>query len=337
MNLNSRIWIDMKNSHEPLFFRSIIKNLPHENFVLTSRDYAELNNLLDKYRMKYTTYGSHGGRNFLRKTFERVFKRNFHLLRSLDNFDIALSFMSLESAFVGSLRDKKVISFTDNEIPQIYTKASLKFIDHLILPSAINQSDFNKLGIKSNKICQYEGYKEDIYIADFIPDSSFMDSIPFGDFVVVRPEAYKATYVSKNVKTIVPKLVRYLISNGENVIYLPRYPEDERLVSRSTKNIYIPSNPLNGLDLCYYSKCVLTGSGTLAREAACLGVPSVSFFPEILLAVDQMMVNQKLIYHSRDIEKILDYISNCERKIISLDRSKKVQKEVISLLRKIMA
>ena len=61
---------------------------------------------------------------------------------------------------------------------------------------------------------------------------------------MVRPEAYKAAYVSKNVKTMVPKLVKSLINNGENIVYLPRYPEDKKLVTKfnKTKSFQFESN-----------------------------------------------------------------------------------------------
>jgi predicted glycosyltransferase len=72
---------------------------------------------------------------------------------------------------------------------------------------------------------------------------------------------------------------------------------------------YTPESPLNGLDLCYYADAVLTGSGTLAREAACMGTTSVSFFPSSkLLSVDQYFVDQGKMLHSRDVDEIIDYV-----------------------------
>ena len=50
--------------------------------------------------------------------------------------------------------------------------------------------------------------------------------------------------------------------------------------------IYCPANVLDGLTAIASSGGVLTGSGTMAREAAVYGVPAVSFFPNNdLLAV----------------------------------------------------
>ena len=70
---------------------------------------------------------------------------------------------------------------------------------------------------------------------------------------------------------------------------------------------------MNGLDLCYHAEAVLTGSGTLAREAACLGVPAVSFYPSSLLAVDKSLIDKGWVFHSRQIFKIYDYVRNSQK------------------------
>ena len=106
-----------------------------------------------------------------------------------------------------------------------------------------------------------------------------------------------------------------------------KYPEK--------KNISIQREPLNGLDLIYHSNAVLTGSGTMAREAACMGRTAVSFFPNnSLLSVDKQLVEEGKIYHSRDPKEILEYVlSNYTKKeTLCLERSKKVKKEVITII-----
>jgi len=94
---------------------------------------------------------------------------------------------------------------------------------------------------------------------------------------------------------------------------------------------------MNGLDLCYYASAVLTGSGTFAREAACMGNKSVSFFPgNSLLSVDRKLVDEGKILHSRDPHEIVDYVlSSPPRRAIS-DRCLTVRREVIEKTKKIL-
>jgi predicted glycosyltransferase len=101
--------------------------------------------------------------------------------------------------------------------------------------------------------------------------------MPFENFITIRPENIFGAYVNSKTKSIVPGLIKKLTQSGFNILYLPRCKEDKKYCE-SSKNVYIPSMPLLGLDVCYYSQAVLTGAGTFAREAALVGTPAV-FFP----------------------------------------------------------
>ena len=322
-------WVDIKNAHEPAFFLPFIKEFGKENFFITARDYAEITHLLREYNYNFSTVGGYYGGNIISKIIGRAVLRNIKLFLKVLPFEYALSHMSLENAWIGKLRGKKVISFTDNDIPQKYSKAQMPFIDYLIIPEAIDPEKFRKMGAKG-EIIQFSGFKEDIYISEYTPDPHFLERIPFGEYVIVRPEALKAEYVPKNATTIVPQLLRKLEKENYKVIYLPRYRED-KMYSRDLKNVYIPPKPLKGLDLCYYSQVVLTGSGTMAREAACMGVPAVSFFPgKKLLSVDEEMIRRGWLYHSRDPDEIVEYVLSTRRRKPNLDRAKNVKNKVLN-------
>jgi predicted glycosyltransferase len=104
-------------------------------------------------------------------------------------------------------------------------------------------------------------------------------------------------------------------------------------------NAYVPSEPVNGLDLCWFSQAVLTGSGTLAREAACMGVPAVSFFPEKLISVDEQLAKSNLLFHTREPERIVDYIIKEGKRDRSRypEESKRVKAQVVLILKQILS
>ena len=98
-------------------------------------------------------------------------------------------------------------------------------------------------------------------------------------------------------------------------------------------NIWYPDHPLSGLDVCYYTKAMLTGAGTFAREAALLGVPAVSFFPsEVFLTVDEVMQEMGIEFKSRNANEIKQYVANAVKKPASTDRSKQVLAEVLGII-----
>ncbi len=329
MKKNSKlIWIDIKNSHEPLLFKSLMKDLPYK-FYITARDYAEIIGLLKKYNINHTVIGKYHATTKYGKILNLVV-RSLELAIKIPRYDYFLSHGSIYGIVASKLRMKKRITITDNDFYNRTNKIIYENSDFLIVPSALNHKKF-----KTKKVYQFDGFKEDIYIGDFNPKKCKRE-IPFENYVLIRPEAYKAYYLDHKVKTIVPELISKFQEKNINIVLLPRYPEERELYKKHT-NVYIPRNPIHGLCGAWFADAVLTGSGTLGREAACMGVPAVSFFPgRKLLSVDEVMVKRGWLYHSRDAEKIVKYVLNITPQKRGTERSKKVRKDVISIIREIV-
>jgi predicted glycosyltransferase len=329
------IWIDFTNVPHINFLFPFYKKL-NENydFLFTLRDFAETKNLYYKtFDKEVTIVGKHKGQNKIAKVlgvFERIRKLN----KAVGPFDIKVSVGGDASSVVAKLRGKKSITFDDNEKAPNWRYS--RFSDFAFWPKAISEQVLFRQGFKKHKLYQYDGFKEDIYIADYVPDPEFPSLLPFKDYLVVRPENIQANYVEGN-DSIVPELLQKLESKGFNILFLPRY-EHDREYARGIKNIFMPEAPMNGLDLCYYSSGVLTGAGTLAREAACLGVPSVSFYAgKELLTVDQEMIKKEWMFFSRNTDEIVDYISASKKRKADLARSKQVKEEVINKLTEVLS
>jgi predicted glycosyltransferase len=241
------------------------------------------------------------------------------------SFDISLTHFSGWAIFASQLRNKKVIAITDNDINPDNDKF-LKFIDVLFSPSCIPSSYFIKKGLNAQSLVNFRGYKEDLYLADYSPDPFFLDNLPFKKFITIRPESIQATYNKNNRHSIVERLIDKFSKMNINILFLPRYKEDKNYVNNQ-KNIFVPSSPLNGLDICYYSDLVLTGAGTFSREAACMGRKAVSFFPgEKILTVDKKLISEGKIFHSRNPDEIISFYKNLNQTPYSINRSKLVQK-----------
>lgn len=330
----TKIWFDFSNPPHVNLFLPLLKHFEKKGVQIhcTARDFVETKGLLKKYNIDYQLFGKHGGNNRFAKIYNLV-KRNFKLYQNIPEFDFNIS-SSFEAAQVSWLKRKPAIFFDDNEVAPNWVYS--KFVKHVFIPIHIDKKLFIKDGIHDSKIVQYNGYKEHIYIADYQPDPEFKKSIPFDSFITIRPENLKASYVPDQAESIVPDLIELLIKKGRNILYLPRYADDHRYI-KEHKQIYVPNEPLNGLDVCYYSDAVLTGAGTFAREAAILGTPAISFFAgKKLLSVDATMINSNMMYHSRNVNEIISILENAKKGKARFDESKMVQKEVISLLEDII-
>jgi len=332
--MSEKIWIDLINPSDVLFFNSIISNLTQYEYSFSLRNRAETVNLASSFNI----YGKNIGNDYpdkIKKSLNMIY-RTLQLQFHVDNFDYALSFENGMSVTVSRFRKKKSISFCDNDLKFFQKKSFFQdlemkiksFADYIIIPEACYYAFYQHF--KSDKIITYPGYKEDVYIADFTPDQKFLNKIPFEDYIVLRPEALGSFYIKED-KSIVPELIKALTDKNINIVYLPREYRDTDYAKGF--DVFIPKKVLNGLDLCYNANAVLTGSGTLAREAACMGITAVSFFPSTeLLSVDKKLIQEKKILHSRNIEKITDYVISKNNIIRNLDfeRCKKVRDFVVN-------
>lgn len=326
-----RIWIDIKNSHEPLLFKSLMQDLPYK-FYITARDYAEVIPLLNKYGIQYKKIGKYHTKNNIAKAIYLAW-RSTCLALSVPNFDYFLSHGSIYGVLASKLRFKKSITIFDGDINSYILKMIFKYSNYLILTEFTN---YKKFGIDMEKVRIFHGFKEDIYIADLDPKKC-PHEIPFekDSYIIIRPEAYGAYYV-KTGKTIVPELIKLFSRENMNIVLLPRYPEERKIYGKNP-NVYIPKEPINGICAAYFAKAVLTGSGTLGREAACMGTTAVSFFPgKELLSVDKELISKGWLFHSRHPEEIVEYVLNSHKKQRNLSRSKKVKKEVIKIIKNIV-
>lgn len=327
--MSKKIWFDITNTPQVHFLLGIKSILPEEkyNFEFSTRNFSETVELLEKnVNTPFKIIGSHKGKNKLMKAFG-LLSRFIKISTNYRDYDISISCGSENAIWNSYLRRKTSVAFGDNDQAKQWTYS--RFVDYAFFPNAISQEALAQQGLHTNKIYQYDGFKEDIYIANYNPDPDFLQSIPFNKYVLVRPENIFANYIrNKNARSITPVLLKLLEKKGFNILYLPRYKIDYTYAKGIT-SIHIPESSVNGLDACYFADAVLTGAGTLAREAACLGVPSFSFYAgEKLLAVDRKLIAEKKVYFSRDPGKLVDVLIYSHKKEFDLNRSKMVQKEV---------
>lgn len=328
-----KIWIDITNTPHVNVLLPIIRMLEKEHeIIITARDFSETISILKQKGVKFQSIGKHHGKSRILKVMGMLL-RFVSLQLLVPKFDFSLSLGGIYCSAISKFRNKRSIILSDNDIS--YKGIAYKYGDHFIFPTYFDSSKLvSKYRIKEEQIYKYNGFKEDIYIADYKTDKNFLNQLPFIDFITIRPENLKASYVPKDSKTIVPELFK--VFNNENVLFLPRYKE-ERAYAKGYDNIFIPDGPLNGLDVCWHTKAMLTGAGTFAREAALLGTPAVSFFPgKTFLTVDKIMQEKGWEFKSRNVNEIHNYIMNCQKRESQQDMSKKVQNKVFKHIENII-
>ncbi len=332
MSEKRTLWFDLTNTSHVHFFHPFIEELKDENnIIVTTRDLAETRALLNGLDIEHDNFGEYSGDNKLLK-ISGHFLRGFKMLPFLKEVDFAFSHGSPSPIMIKYIKDAKLISSYDNEHAMSYDLL-LDHSDHLIVPEVLGRESKDKAN-NSTEVSTYPGIKEQIYLADFKPDSTIKDAIPFDDYLVLRAEAWKSDYVKNDVVRAFD-IAKRLVKEGYNIVFLPRYGTAPDWMNNS-KNVYV-SPPVNGPQLCWYSEGVLTGSGTLAREAAVLGIPSVSFYSNKPLKVDLHLESKGMVLRSGDVDEIVEYLEKAKKGKGLLKDAHKVRDCILKMVEEIVS
>ena len=298
--MNKKIWIDLDNSPHVPFFKPIMEELSKKGFqvVLTARDCSQTCALADRNKFRYERIGSHFGKNTLAKIFGL-------LVRALQLVPFALKEKPALSVSHGSRA--QVVTSTLLGIPSVmifdYEFVQLVKPTWVILPEVV-PSEAIKFDLR--RIFKYPGIKEDVYVPTFSPDPVILRElgIDLKDLIItIRPPATEAHYFNPQSEVLFNAVIDHFGQmDGVRMILLPRNKNQDvsirskwpELVSKG--RIIIPEHVVDGLNLIWYSDFVISGGGTMNREAAALGVPVYSIFRGTIGAVDKYLAkNGKLI------------------------------------------
>ena len=309
------VWIDLVSPSHPFFFGGLLAALSGVSVAPTVRDKTETVALSRGVGFDYTVLGRDFDSPRMRKLGIGV--RTSELACRMPDCDVSLSARNAMCVLASAVRGVPSIHFTDNDITayvdnlpaeRLYNRIEAS-ATHSVVPAAYRTEELTRWGIHPDRVHTYDGYKEDVSVAGFEPDPTFLERLPFAEYLVIRPEALSAAYVDAQHGSIVPDLLAEATSRGYNVVYLPRGRGDEAFARGYAKDrVFVPENAISGLDLSWHAECVLTGSGTMTREAACMNKPAISFFPGPLLSVDRSLISEDRLVHSRDPTAIFDRI-----------------------------
>ena len=91
------------------------------------------------------------------------------------------------------------------------------------------------------------------------------------------------------------------------MLFLPRYADDWselRALAATHPHIQLPQGALLGRDLLLKASLVISGGGTMVREAAVLGIPAASFFGGSVGGVDHALAQMGRLTLMRSCEDV---------------------------------
>jgi uncharacterized protein len=305
-----KIWIDLDNTPHVPFFLPIIELLRKQGYevFLTARDSYQVCEMVQFHHLTCKVVGSHWGKY----RFFKVLGTCWRAIRLLpliatEKPDLAVAHGSRTLTLCAALLGVPSVSIFDYEYAASagFFRSKWAFVPELIPDSRLN---------RKKGVMKYPGLKEDVYASRLRPDSSLKKELGLdgaGIVVTVRPPATEAHYHNPEAEVLLDAAMNLLIEQPEvRIILLPRNKRQENLLRNvwggwiANGKIVIPKTVVDGLNLIWFSDLVISGGGTMNREAAALGVPVYSIFRGRIGAVDRYLADTGRLLLLESVEDV---------------------------------
>jgi uncharacterized protein len=288
-----RIWVDLTNSPHVLVMRPVIRSLQRRGAEVhvTARDFAQTLGLLERFGIPHEAIGHHRGGRLAAKGLGLV-SRSLALANWAKGrrFDAALGHGSNDITVAAKLLGIPSATTFDYEWAKVQHTVNCRLARRVVVPAAIPPERLARYGATARKLRQYEGLKEEYYLADFAPDPAVLAELGLdgaAPVAVVRtPPAVSLYHRFEN--PLFAELLERLRDRAQ-VVVLPRTAE-QRAELADAGGYIVPERAIDAQSLIAYADLVVSAGGTMNREAVALGTPVWTTFEGRLGAVDERLI-----------------------------------------------
>lgn len=271
-----KIWFDVITPKQARLMVSLAKSLG-QDYAITVKGYRESVNLLVKLGVKFVQLGSYSAGD-LREKLLSYAERVKLLAEFASEYkpDYLISLSSPEAVRVAYGLSIRSISFNDSPHSYHVGRLTLPLSWKVVHPVAIPKEEMVKLGASEDSLVPYDGVDEIAWVKDSLDEggSSGRELTVF-----IRPEETGASYLFGE-RGFSIKLIDVALEQGAEVLVKPRYDEQAMFLKELYgRRITVIEDTVDTLDLFKKVTIVVTGGGTMARESALLGTPSLCVFP----------------------------------------------------------
>ncbi len=261
-----KIWVDTCTGKHVRYAGAIAKrlrSLDHQP-ILTTREHPDTLAIANFIGEKFTVIGKYDPASKFTKLQTSV-KRELLFCEMFKTAvpDLAISHQSVEACRVAFGLGVPIVATADAPHAEAVNRLTLQLINVLVTSKAIPTSCYQAYGPR--KIVQFDGVDEVAWIKSFKPKMSFEE---YGKpLIAVRQTETRASY-AQGKTDVTEQIARKLTSLG-NVIFLSRYDRNPR------KGLIVSQKFLDSASLAAEADLIVSVGGTLAREAALQGTPSI--------------------------------------------------------------
>jgi uncharacterized protein len=310
-----RIWIDLSNSPHPLLFAPVARRLEERGnaILVTARDNAQTVELARERWPGLTVIGapSPKGRGAKARAMVRRVRELAQWARASQP-DVALSHNSYGQIVAARRLGIPAVTAMDFE-HQPANHLAFRLARLVLLPDALERTGVQRQGARARKTRFYPGLKEELYLADFDPDRGLLSRLgitigPADTLVVARPEPDLAAYHSFENPLFVECLQAVLRDPSTKLVILPRRDDQRRALEQlGLPRCVVADRAIDSRSLMCQANLMIGAGGTMTREAALMGVPTVSLFAGRRPAVDRWLEERgfmRLVTDVRDLPPV---------------------------------
>ena len=301
-------------------FAAMIRDLEREHeVVITCRPLANTIDLLNLHRFNYTVVGIHYGSRLSAKLFG-FWVRVAQLWKFLAarEIDVAISQSSFHSPVVSRLLGVRCIYMNDNE----YAAGNIPaFIcaDRIMVPEFLGMAKLKKQWANPKKVVHYPGVKEGIYLwelaAPLLQNRSNDGGTRSRKVVYIRPEPWLAQYYKGRHNFLDEVLLG--MKDYVDIVLLPRGKEQGMHYQDARfAGIRVVTTALDIADIAPDCDLFIGAGGTMTREMAVLGIPTISVYQDELLDVDRYLLVAGAFVHKPELTAVdaLQYLDSASRR-----------------------
>jgi predicted glycosyltransferase len=306
------VWIDLANSPHPLLFAPVatrLRELGHE-VTVTVRDNAQT---LELARARWPDARCVGGASpaGMRVKGQAMLDRVGRLRRWAVEHrpDVALSHNSYGQIAAAWTLGIPTVTAMDYE-HQPANHLAFRMADRILLPDALPLRAVRRYGARERKVIRYPGLKEELYLGEGPIDTEIVSRLgierpPGSALVVTRTPPSGAAYHRGHNSLYLKALEVIARQPQTRCVVLTRRSEQRNIVaSLELPDCTIPERATDARSLLFAADLVLGAGGTMTREAALIGVPTVSVFAGRPAAVEDWLEARGALRRLRSLAEV---------------------------------
>jgi len=323
------IWFDALTPKQLLIAASLREYLSAKGYevLITARRYDAIEGLARALGIEAVLVGGYGGDLFgkLREEVARISRLLEILEPRLSRLAAGVSYPNPAEARIVYGLGKPLVILSDTPHSVHAHRLSVPLASYLVYSECIEDHEWSPYLLPHTRTMRYRGVDELSWInyLRIAEDVRHVKALGLSEkeYVAIRPEESKASYYTwAPQEGLWSKLIEGARAMGLKVVFLPRYDDQRRLAEERYKGliergelVVPPAEKAVGPSIAKHALAVITGGGTMAREAALYGVPGITFFP-LELSVDRCLASRGApIYRAESAGEALKIVESAAR------------------------